>query len=317
MKAIKRGSLVFTVILLFFFLGQVKPLSVEASIGQCSITIYSIKNSDGNYTSATGDCQNHVKGHFSGGASQIIIDGVDVGQISSGTVLNISGAEQSNYSLSINTVYEEAKPEPVTKPEPKPEKIPEPKPNPKPEPVKTPEVKKELKPATKPNPKPKEEKEEISLLPPMENEKPNIDTDEIEVAENPEEIIVEDENEESETELEEKEEEIAYSIEQLIIMMEKNEIKGEIKDGKYFVVFGDDKENQEVTKEEAIKLGILEVEEKEEAPVVAVEELKDEKSSDEKGDKGNMPFMISMLGLIVVLTGALMYFIQWRKSFKK
>lgn len=327
MKAIKRASVVFTVILLFFFLGQVKPLSVDASIGQCSITIYSIKNSDGNYTSATGDCQSHVQGHFSGGASRIIIDGVDVGSISSGTVLNISGAKQSNYSLSINTVYEEAKPEPVTKPEPKPEpkpeKVPKPNPEPKPEnkpPVKTPEVKKELKTERKPDPKPKEEKEEISLLLPKENEEPNIDKEEIEVAEKPEEILEEEKNEESEIEVEEEKEEVVYSIDQLIKMMEKKEIKGEVKDGKYFVVFEDDKENQEVTKEEAIKLGIIEEEEKkekEEVPIEAVEDLKDEKASDAKGDKGKMPFIISMLGLIVVLAGAFMYFIQWRKSVKK
>ena len=331
MKAIKMGSLVFTVILLFFFLGQVKPLSVDASIGQCSITIYSIKNSDGNYTSATGDCQSHVQGHFSGGTSRIIIDGVDVGPISSGTVLNISGKKQSNYSLSINTVYEKSEPEPVTKPEPKPEPKPTPKPKPvnKPQ-VKPPEIKKETKsepqPDPTPTPKPKEEIEEISLLPPKENEEPNIDTEEIEVAEKPEEILVEEADEEPEIEVEEeKEEEVVYSIEQLIKMMEKKEIKGEVKDGKYFVVFKDDKGNQEVTKEEAIKLGIIEEEEKkekeekeeEEVPILAVEDLKDEKASDAKGDKGKMPFIISMLGLIVVLAGAFMYFIHWRKSVKK
>lgn len=309
-------AIVMVGILVFVILFQLKPITPMAN-GQCSITIDKIKNHSGNIANATGDCYGVVSGHYNG-TNQITIGGAPVPNVGSSTELNINGEK---YNLTVYTVTEKpakvepAKPKPVEKPTatPKPKPV-KPEPVKKPE-VKKPEVKKNPKPEPKPDSKVEEEKEEISLLPTKTEEEQNL-----EVAEKPEEVLVEEdnENEESKPEVEEEiEEEVVYSIDQLTKMLEKKEAKGEVKDGKYFVVFKDDKGNQEVTKEEAIKLGIIEVEveEKEaEVPIVAVEDLKDEQTSNANSNKGTMPFIISAVGLIVVLVGGVMYFILWRKS---
>lgn len=136
-----------------------------------------------------------------------------------------------------------------------------------------------------------------------------------------EEIITEVPEPEIEVEIEEEVNVEDYSIEVLIQMIERGEAKGEIRGEKYFVIFQDELEDREVTKEEAIKLGIIQEnqEQKVDIDLPVVEESSEpiELVADVKSKKTKMPVYISAVGLATVIIGAFMYIIQWRKSVKK
>lgn len=103
-------------------------------------------------------------------------------------------------------------------------------------------------------------------------------------------------------------------------MIERGEAKGEVMEDKYFVIFEDDLENREVTRKEAIKLGIIE-EDMEEEVNEEVEMLTEEEVGEPieivtevKSEKTKMPFYVSMVGLVTVLVGGFAYVLQWRRK---
>lgn len=119
------------------------------------------------------------------------------------------------------------------------------------------------------------------------------------------------------------------SIKQLIDLLEKGELKWESKADKYLIMLTEGKEQRELTTEEALKLGIIEADSEKDELIVdedEVEEIDDENEvksdnieevqllSDNKNEKSKAPFYISVIGLITVLSGSLMYLIQWRKG---
>lgn len=107
------------------------------------------------------------------------------------------------------------------------------------------------------------------------------------------------------------------SVKELIEMMESGEITGEVREDKFFVISNETKEQREVTKEEALELGIIEEEEE-------TEEIAEEDDTSEiiiepvaeaiKSEKTKMPLYISAVGLVTIIAGSLMYFLQSRRN---
>lgn len=108
MKEVRTAFILILTLVITIFM-HMNPLSVAAyqSNGQCSITIFSIQNSDGNYAAASGDCSGHVQGYHSEGSSYILVDGVNMGVMGSGTSVYIPQKEQGYYDLIIHTVFED------------------------------------------------------------------------------------------------------------------------------------------------------------------------------------------------------------------
>ena len=133
-----------------------------------------------------------------------------------------------------------------------------------------------------------------------------------------EEVITEEPEPEVVVEIEEEVNVEDYSIEELILMIERGEAKGEVKGDKYFVIFEADLENREVTKAEAIKLGIIE-EDIEEVVEIDLDTEVSEPAAVElvtgvKNEKTKMPLYISLVGLATVIIGAFAYIVQWRRT---
>lgn len=105
------------------------------------------------------------------------------------------------------------------------------------------------------------------------------------------------------------------SLKELIEMMESGEITGEVREDKYFVISNETKEQRELTKEEALELGIIEEEEPTEEIEIAEEEDTSETIIEPvteaiKSEKTKMPIYISAVGLAIIIAGSLMYFLQ-------
>lgn len=241
-------------------------------------------------------------------------------------------------------------PKPDTKPEPSPNPNPEneskpnlkPKPDAKPDskPAKKPSTKPAQKPNTKPSltpptPKPKKnntnnsswtsggtrtksEKPKIKEL--LETNTQNEEQNEISLGEETEtEIAIE--GEDVEVSLED------YTISELIKMLKSGAVKGEVKEEKYYIISEDGTEKREVTEEEALNLGIIDEEDIEELveeeivedetvvedleePIVKV--LIEPVTTEVKSETGRMPIFVSVAGLITILAGGIMYFVQFR-----
>lgn len=131
----------------------------------------------------------------------------------------------------------------------------------------------------------------------------------------PEEVEVE--------EIEEEEEapEIAFaefSLEELMEMMKDGEVTGEVKDDQYYVILKETKEKREITKEEALELGIIEEEEPEEPeePEELIEKIEEPKQEVLNSEKSKMPLYVSAAGGGIILMGSLLYLFQLRRTRK-
>lgn len=109
------------------------------------------------------------------------------------------------------------------------------------------------------------------------------------------------------------------SLKELIEMMKSGEITGEVREDKYFVISNETKEQREVTKEEALELGIIEEEEEELAEEVVEEEDTNEVIVEPvpeaiKSERTKIPLYVSAVGLGIIIVGSLMYFLQVRRN---
>ena len=135
-------------------------------------------------------------------------------------------------------------------------------------------------------------------------------------------LSIEEEVESEELDVIEEEPEVdlaQLSLKELIEMMESGEIIGEVRNDKYFVISNETKEQREVTKEEALELGIIEEEEEEPAEEVEIVEETSEiivepAAEAIKSERTKMPLYISAVGLTIIIAGSLMYFLQSRRS---
>ena len=244
------------------------------------------------------------------------------------------------------------KPDPKPKPEPKPDPKPEPKPEPKPKSDPKPDPKPGTKPDPKPDPKPKRDlnpnpnpnPKTNPTSTPKSNNTSGTSTGTTTKTEKPKTTIIvdvitgsEDENDtpiEKEAEIENANEDEdtevklgEYSIGELVKMMKSGTVKGEVNGEKYFIISEDGTEQREVTEKEAIKLGIIEEDETEEPIEEDIEEditVVEDNSTDDiivepvatdvKSANGKMPLFVSAAGLVTILGGGLMYFVQWRRN---
>lgn len=126
---------------------------------------------------------------------------------------------------------------------------------------------------------------------------------------------VEEVNEELDVEEEEpsKVDLTELSWEELLEGLDRGDLLGEIRENRYFLVDQETKEAREITEEEAIELGILEE--------IDVEEIETEKEEviepapeAVKGEQSNTSLYISLVGLAIILIGALLYFLQVRRA---
>ena len=108
------------------------------------------------------------------------------------------------------------------------------------------------------------------------------------------------------------------SLKELIEMIKSGEITGEVREDKYFVISKETKEQREMTKEEALELGIIEEEEEEPVEEEIVEDSSEiivEPVAEEiKSERTNTPLYVSAVGLAIIIVGSLMYFLQSRRS---
>lgn len=101
-------------------------------------------------------------------------------------------------------------------------------------------------------------------------------------------------------------------------MMKDGEITGEVKDDQYYVILKETKEKREITKEEALELGIIEEEEPEEPeePEELIEKIEEPKQEVLNSEKSKMPLYVSAAGGGIILMGSLLYLFQLRRTRK-
>ena len=112
-----------------------------------------------------------------------------------------------------------------------------------------------------------------------------------------------------------------YSLKELIEMIENGEVSGEVINDKYFVISKETKERREVTEQEALELGMIEAEEIEK-PTEETEETEEDASEvivepapvAIKSERSKTPIYISAVGMVTIIIGSLMYFLQIRRN---